>query len=347
MRVPQLVITRYGGPEVFEVQHTDLPAPGPGQARVAVRAAGINFAEVFCRLGLYKAAPKPPFVPGFEIAGTVVDVGPGVALRPGDRVLGVTRFGGYQGGVVVEAARLRPIPEGWSFDEAAAFPAAALTAAYGLLEPGALRAGEWVVIHSAAGGVGSTAVQVAQAVGARVIGTCGSDAKLPVLEQLGCNFALNYRQGDWAQRVRDEVGPVDVIFDALGGPFLRQGYDLLDKRGRLVCYGFGSMTPAGRRPNWLKLAWQALRTPRFGALPLVSDCKVVAGFNVLLLWDELALLGDLFDRCVAWAGDGKLRPRVSEVVPYTEVGALHERLQGGGTTGKLVLRFPGPAAGSA
>lgn len=340
MRVPRVVLTRYGGPEVLQVEEVELPAPGPGQARVRVRAAGINFAEVFCRLGLYRAAPPPPFVPGFEFAGEVVDVGPECAWRPGDRVLGVTRFGGYQGGLIADGGRLRAIPDGWSFEEAGGFPAAALTAAYGLYELGRLRAGERVLIHSAAGGVGSVAVQVARARGAVVVGTCGSDAKLPVLEKLGCEVAINYKQGDWAAAVQERLGPVDVVFDALGGPFLRPGYDLLRPRGRLICYGFGSMTPLGDRPSWPRLAWQWLRTPRFSPLPLVSDNRSIAGFNVLLLWDALSILSELMDETLALASSGQLRVPVSEAAPFHEVGRLHAALQGGQTTGKLVLTFP-------
>jgi len=340
MKVPAVVITRYGGPEVLEVQAIEVPAPGPGEVRVRVHAAGINFAEVFCRLGLYKHAPPPPFVAGFEFAGEIVDVGPDVTgFEPGDRVLGVTRFGGYQGGLLADASRVRPIPDGWTMAEAAALPAAALTAAYGLLEAGRLSAGERVVIHSAAGGVGSTAVQIAHAIGAEVVGTAGSDAKLTQLQDMGCKVVLNYKNGAWADRVRDELGEVDLVFDALGGRYLREGYELLRPNGRLVSYGLGTMTPVGKRPNWLKLAWQFSRIPRFSVFPMISDNRTVSGFNVLLLWERMDILGGLFDRCLAWGASGQLKARVSQVVPYTEAGALHAALQSGKTTGKLVLAF--------
>ena len=341
MQVPAVVITRYGGPEVFEVQSVQIPEPGPGQIRVRVHAAGINFAEVFCRLGLYKHAPPPPFVAGFEFAGEVVDVGPEVTdFCAGDRVLGATRFGGYQGGLLADASRVRLIPDGWTMEEAAALPAAALTAAYGLLEAGRLRSGERVVIHSAAGGVGSTAVQIAHAVGAEVVGTAGSDAKLPLLEEMGCRVVLNYKKGAWTEHVRDAVGEVDVVFDALGGRYVREGYGLLRPNGRLVSYGLGTMTPAGKRPNWLKLAWQFTQIPRFSIFPMISENRTVSGFNVLLLWDQIALLGGLFDRCMQWGREGKLKARVSQVVPYTDAGEVHAAMQSGSTTGKLVLTFP-------
>jgi len=334
------VITRYGGPEVLEVQELEIPAPGPNEARVRVYAAGINFAEIFCRLGLYKHAPPPPFVPGFEFAGIIDSVGSGVTdLKEGDRVLGATRFGGYQGGLVTEAARLRRIPEGWSMEEAAALPAAALTAAYGLLETGRLRAGERVVIHSAAGGVGSTAVQICLAMGAEVVGTAGSDAKLPLLEEMGCRMCLNYKDGTWVQKVREELGEVDLVFDALGGRTVKDGYQLLRPNGRLVSYGLGVMTPAGRRPNWFKLAWQWSQIPRFSIFPMISENRTVSGFNVLLLWDRMDLLGGLLDRCLQWGREGKLKARVSQVMPYTEAGTLHDAMQTGHTTGKLVLQF--------
>jgi len=338
--VPQVVIERYGGPDVLQVQQTSVAPPGPGQVRVRVHAAGINFAEVFCRLGLYRHAPPAPFVPGFEFAGYIEAVGDAVPSdRVGQSVMGVTRFGGYQGAVVVDATRVRPLPEGWTVEEGAAFPAAALTAAYGLMEPGRLKRGEKVVIHSAAGGVGSTAVQIAHAMGAEVVGTCGRDEKLPVIEDMGCRMALNYKEGDWSRRVQDEVGPVDLVFDALGGTYLRQGYRLLKPGGRLVSYGLGTMTPAGKRPNYLKLAWQYLQIPRFSVFPLISDNKQVAGFNVLLLWDREDLLGAIFDQCVAWANAGLIRPRMGRVVSHLEVSAAHAALQSGSTTGKLVIRF--------
>ena len=340
MQVPAVVITRYGGPEVLQVQTLEIPAPGPGQVRVRVHAAGINFAEVFCRLGLYKHAPKPPFVAGFEFAGEVVDVGPDVdTVHPGDRVLGATRFGGYQGGLLADVSRIRPIPEGWTMAEAAALPAAALTAAYGLMEVGRLRAGERVVIHSAAGGVGSTAVQIAHAIGAEVVATAGSDAKLPLLEEMGCKMVLNYKEGDWAHKVKEGVGEVDLVFDALGGRYAREGYALLRPNGRLVSYGLGTMTPAGKRPNWLKLAWQFSQIPKFSIFPMISENRTVSGFNVLLLWDRMDILGPLFDQCLDWSRQGKLKARVSQVVPYTEAGALHAAMQTGTTTGKLVLAF--------
>jgi alcohol dehydrogenase len=152
-------------------------------------------------------------------------------------------------------------------------------------------------------------------------------------------MAMNYKTEDWAGRVRAELGGVDLVFDALGGRYLRDGYELLNANGRLVSYGLGTMTPAGRRPNWLKLAWQYIQLPRFSVFPMISNNRSVAGFNVLLLWDRLDLLDPLLDQCLQWAAEDQLRPRVSEVLSYTEAGALHERMQTGQTTGKLVLRF--------
>ncbi len=338
--VPQVVIARKGGPEVLQVQDVDVPSAGPGQVRVRVAASGINFAEVFCRLGMYRHAPPIPFVPGFEFSGTVESVGEGVDTGwMGRSVMGVTRFGGYQGAVVVDLERVRSLPSDWSMEEGAAFPAAALTAAYGLLEPGRLRSGERIVIHSAAGGVGSTAVQMAHALGAEVVGTCGRDEKLPVLEKLGCRMMLNHKHGDWDQQIRDELGEVDVVFDALGGSYLKKGYALLRPGGRLVSYGLGTITPSGSRPNYLKLALQYFQIPRFSIFPMISDNKQVAGFNVLLLWDRMETLNGVFDQCVDWAQSGAVRPQLGGVFSHRDVGQAHAALQSGTTTGKLVIRF--------
>src|SRR5262245_25965617 len=264
MKASRVVITRVGGPDVLRVQEVDVPPPGDGEIAIEVRAAGLNFADVFCRLGLYGAAPPIPFAPGFEVAGEVETVGEGVTrFRPGDRVLAVTRFGGYASRVNVPAALARPLPAGWSFEDGAAFPVVHLTAWYGLVTVGRLVAGETVVVQSAAGGVGTAACQIGRALGARVLATVGSEAKREIARAAGASEVIVSPAYDvWDEVARISSG-VDLVFDAVGGRGLRRALLALRPGGRLVSYGFASMMPKGGRRNWPLLAWRWLRTPRF------------------------------------------------------------------------------------
>ena len=213
MRAQRIVIDRVGGPEVLRLEEIDLPDPGPGEVAVGVRAAGLNFADVFCRLGLYEAAPRPPFAPGFEVAGTIDGVGEGVSgLTPGDRVLALTRFGGYASRINLAADRVRPLPSSWSFEQGAAFPVVFLTAWYGLRHLARLREGETLVVHSAAGGVGTAACQIGRALGARVIGTVGSPAKEAVAREHGAGEVVVSRRYRVWGKIRAAGVKLDYVY---------------------------------------------------------------------------------------------------------------------------------------
>src|SRR5919107_1563688 len=186
-----VVITKHGGLDVLAVQERPEPALGPGQVRIAVRAAGVNFADTMARVGLYEDAPKPPVVVGYEVAGEVAEVGAGVdPSRVGERVMAGTRFGGYAEQVVVGEADVIPLPDGLSFEEGAAIPVNYATAWAGLHGFGSLRAGERVLIHAAAGGVGIAALQLAKAAGAEVHGTASPSKHARILE-LGVDRAID------------------------------------------------------------------------------------------------------------------------------------------------------------
>jgi len=341
MAARRVAITRVGGPDVLRVQEFQAPPPASGEIAVAVRAAGVNFADVFCRLGLYEAAPPIPFAPGFEVAGEVAAAGAGVTgFRPGDRVLAVTRFGGYASRVNVAAALARPLPSGWSFEEGAAFPVAFLTAWHGLVTIGRLGAGETVVVQSAAGGVGTAACQIARALGARVIGTVGSEAKRETARAAGASEVLVSRTYDVWDEIAGMSPGVDLIFDAVGGRGLRRGFRALRHGGRLVSYGFASMMPRGGMRNWPLLAWRWLRTPRFSPFELTFQNRTAAGFNLVHLFDRVELFEQSFLRLEELAASGRINPWIGAVFPYTQAAAAHERIQSRGSTGKLILAFP-------
>jgi NADPH:quinone reductase-like Zn-dependent oxidoreductase len=336
----RIVITRAGGPGVLRNIPFDPEPPAAGQVAIQVRAAGINFADLFCRLGLYAAAPSLPFTPGFEVAGEIARVGDGVeGWRPGARVLAVTRFGGYTSCLNATADFVRPLPEGWSFEEGAAFPTTYLTAWHGLVQLARLQAGETVVVQSAGGGVGTAACQIARSLGARVFGTVGSTEKRDVARQAGAEEVVVSRRYRVWEEIRQLTGGdgVDVILDAVGGPGLRRGFHALRPGGRLVTYGFAEAMPRGGRRNWPLLAWRWLRTPRFHPMEMTYGNRSVLGFNLVHLFHRVEWFRELMERLEDLAASGALKPVVGATFPFERVADAHHHLQSRRSTGKVVL----------
>src|SRR5258708_28161376 len=244
----QMVIPRHGGAEVFEVRETPDPVPGDGEIRIRVRAAGINFADILARIGLYPDAPKPPVVVGYEVAGVVDAVGRGVTNpHEGDRVVALTRFGGYADCVVVPATHAYRCPDRLSDAEAAAVPVTYLTAALALYKMAAVTAGETVLVHNAGGGLGIAATQLARLRGATVIGTA-SAGKHDALRSFGVDHAIDYRNASVESEVKrlTKGRGVDVILDPIGGASFGASYRMLAPLGRLVMLGISSMSRARR-----------------------------------------------------------------------------------------------------
>ena len=275
-------IKKFGGPEVLEVRQGSDPEPGPGQVRVSVRACGLNFAEVLARQGMYRDAPKPPCVVGYEGAGQVDAVGPGVTgYKVGDRVVYMSRFGGHASSVVVSEPQLLPMPEGMSFEEGAALPVNYLTAYHMLFAVRRIRSGDRVLIHMAAGGVGTAVLQLCRTVaGVVTIGTA-SAKKHDYVKGHGADHVIDYRSVDYVEEVRRITGRrgVDVVLDALGGPDWTKGYSLLAPGGLLVAFGLANANVGGKRRLFHALG-QILRSPRFGCMTLMNDNKGVAGVNI-------------------------------------------------------------------
>ncbi len=324
-----------------------LADPEPGQARVAVKAIGLNFADIFACLGFYSATPKGSFIPGLEFAGVVEGIAPGggdapAAFRPGDAVVGMTRFGGYATALDADVRYLRPIRAGWSFAEAAAFPAQALTAWYGLIRLGGIESGDVVLLQSAAGGVGLNALEILRARGARTIATVGQDAKRQwLIEQRGLapdQVIVRDRRRFGAQldRALAAAGAkgFDLVLDAVAGPFFRPAYDRLRPGGRLVVYGAADFMPAGAGVNYLRLAGQYLRRPRVDPLYMINLNRSVMGFNLIWLWDRVGELAGAFDQLDALI---TTPPLVGRRFPFAEALAALRHLQSGASIGKVVL----------
>lgn len=244
-----VTVPRFGESDVLETTDRDIPEPGPGDVRVAVRAAGINFADIMQRRGAYPGGPDPPYVPGMEVAGVVDAVGEGVGRDVGDEVMGFAETGGYTEFALADAAGLFDLPETMSFAEGAGFPVQFLTAHNCLFEWGDLEEDESVLVHAAAGGVGTAAVQLAAAAGATVFGTASTQDKLDLATDLGCDHAIQYTEADFVDRtdqITDGEG-VDLVLDGIGGETTTESLQALSHFGRMVSFGAASGEPG--RPN--------------------------------------------------------------------------------------------------
>ena len=322
----------------MRVQERPDPEPGPGEVRVRVRAAGVNFADLLARVGLYPEAPKPPCVVGYEIAGDVDAVGEGVdGLEIGQRVMGGSRFGGYAQLAVTRANALIPIPDGWSYAEGAALPVAYATAYAGLIAHGRLRPGERVLIQNAGGAVGIAATQIAKLAGAEIWGTA-SPPKHDAIRGFGVDQPIDYRTHDVLDEVRRIAGddhPIDLAFDALGGRSLKQSFALLRPGGRLVCFGASEMQ-AGERRSPVRALRVLAQMPRFNPIKLMRESKSVIGLNLLALWDARGL-EDYIEPLTKWLDEGSIRPVVAKEFRLDDGPEAHRFVHERNNVGKVVL----------
>jgi NADPH:quinone reductase-like Zn-dependent oxidoreductase len=337
--VRSLVITKHGEPEVLQVQDRPEPQPGRGEVLVRVKAAGINFADLMARMGLYPDAPNPPSVVGYEVAGDVEAVGPGVKeLSEGDRVMGGCRFGGYSELVVADEGNVVPLPGDWSYEEGAAFPVVYATAYAGLIRYGGLREGERVLLQAVAGGVGIAGTQIAKIVGAEVFGTA-SASKHERCREIGVDHPIDYREKDFVKEVRRITGEkesLDLVMDAIGGRSFAKSFSLLRPGGRLVCFGAANLVSGDRRnvPGAVK---SLVQTPFFHPLRLSSQSKSVLGLNMLRLWDAKQSLDEYIEPLRNWVEAGKLRPVVAKSFPLEQGPDAHRYMQERKNVGKVVL----------
>lgn len=339
----RVVIPKPGGYDKLVVESAPDPEPGPGEVRVRTRAIGVNYADCITRMGLYASARKYvgyPITPGFELTGIVDAVGSGVDdVRPGARVMAVTRFGAYASAVVVPRAQLFDIPSGFSEDEAAGFPAVFLTAHYALFELAHVREGDTVLVHSAAGGVGTAALLLARLAGARTVAVVGRTDKIATARAFGADVVIDKSREDlWRMARRAAPEGFEVVLDPNGRETLRESYRHLRPTGRLVVYGFHSMLPRGRGTvRWLRLAWDVVRTPLFSPLTMTNENKSLLAFNLSYLFDEQSLLVRGMEQLLTWAREGRIRPLPTRTYRLEDVAAAHRDIESGRTVGKLVL----------
>lgn len=316
-----------GGPDVIQLEHVAVPQPGPGEALVQVAAAGINFADIARRYNRYLEPTPIPYIPGSEIVGTIVALGPETPqegpLRVGARVLGLCASGGYAEYVATSTRMLAPAPSGPSDTDLVALPVQGVTAYHLLKTSARLAQGETVLINAAGGGVGVLAIQVARLLGAgKIIAAAGSDDKEELARSLGADEFINYRTEDLTERVRVFTGRkgADVILEPVGGDVYAQSEAALAPFGRLVSFGQASGMPGH------------VDTAR-----LMRRNAAVIGFWLAVLPGRM--IAEAVQALGGWLAEGKLRIITGGVYPLEEAARAQQELEARRTTGKLALRI--------
>lgn len=337
------MIPRNGGPEVLVVQERPDPQVAAGEVRIEVKAAGINFADLLARTGMYPDAPKTPSVVGYEVAGLVETVGDGVtSVNVGDRVMAGTRFGGYAELCTVSEQDVLPMPETLSFEQGAAVPVNYGTAYAGIVIMGGLREGDRLLIQAAAGGVGISATQIAKARGAEIFGTA-SASKHDAIRAQGVDHAIDYRNADFEAEINRITGDdgIDIAFDAIGPSSFRKDYRLLRPGGRLICYGMSEVqTGEGRnlRAGLKGLASMTTATmPWWKSAAIMNENKGVFGLNMLHWWNAEGSLSRVIDPLVEDLAAGRITPVVAKAFPFERAADAHRFIHERRNVGKVVL----------
>jgi alcohol dehydrogenase len=319
----------------------ELGSPGKEEVSIEVHSIGLNFADIFAIFGLYSATPKGPFIPGLEFSGKIIAAGQDVpGFKIGDRVMGVTRFGGYTDHLNISYRYLIQLHDDWTFEEGAAFMVQAFTAYYALIVLGDIRQGQTILIHSAAGGVGLFANRIAKCFGAYTIGSIGSSNKIDLLKKEGYDDFIvrseNFRQ-DLDQALSDRE--LNIVLECIGGQVFKDSFRLMAREGRMVVYGAAQYASPGKRPNYLRLVMQYLRRPKIDPMKMVEWNKSVMGFNLIHLYDKKEYITKYLGH-IQELDLGK--PIVGHTYPFEQLIEAIRMFQKGMTTGKVVVNVTKP-----
>jgi NADPH:quinone reductase-like Zn-dependent oxidoreductase len=327
----------------LESQQLPEPRPKPGEVLIRVKAIGVNFADLLQRMGLYPGAPKPPFVPGLEIAGVVEKTAEGgrqsegQSLRPGDAVAALTGFNAYAEWISVPAQQAYLLPAGMPFEDAAAIPVNYITAFHSIFTMGNLQPGNRILIHGAAGGVGIAAVQLSRARGLIIFGTAGP-SKQEYLRKIGVDHPIDYERTDFVEAVQKSAPEgIEMVMDAIGGKSFSRSYQCLRSTGRLVIYGLSAAAGTRAKRNWMRGLSALLQTPRFHPLKLMRDNISVIGVNLTKLQARPALLRTEIEELFRMYGAGKIKPVVSKTFPLAQAAAAHQYIHDRKNIGKVIL----------
>lgn len=314
----------------------ELPAPKSDEVSIAVKAIGLNFADVFAIWGLYGATPEGSFTPGLEYAGVVERVGSDVShLKPGDRVMGVTRFGAYTTHLNIDARYAIPLPQDWNFEQGAAYLVQTLTAYYGMVHLGAMQKNQAVLIHSAAGGVGLQAVQIARAYNCFTIGTVGSESKVEFALGKGYDKVI-VRGKNFKDDLKAALDgkPLELVMDSVGGDYFTIPFRMLAPMGRVIVFGSARYAAPGDKPNKWHMLKLWLRRPKIDPQILPEKNKGVLGFNLIWLYERAWLMHQLLKELEALNLEA---PHVGHIFPFEKLPDAVRLFQTGKTVGKVVV----------
>lgn len=334
------VLVRFGKAQnAFEIRELpELPCK-PDEVRIGVTTFGLNFADVVARLGQYQDCPPLPAVIGYEAVGQVLETGAAVThVKPGQRVLAFTRFGGYATQIVTDARAVVPLPDFIPDAEATALATQYCTAYFSACMAINLWPGDHVLIQAAAGGVGIALTQIAKLAGCTVYGTAGSDAKLETIRKNGVDIPINYNTHEFEEVIQKTApnGKIDVIFDSVGGESVRKGMKLLNAGGRMVCFGAADMSGA----NKLQVAWKALQFGFYHPVQFMLRSASLTGVSMLrIAEDKPLILQHCLQEVVKKAVEVQFKPIVHGVYPITQLPQAHEALERRGTIGKVAIKW--------
>lgn len=319
-----MVCTKWGGPDDLSLENIELGSPGPGQVKIAIKAAGLNFADTLMIAGKYQERPDFPFSPGLEAAGEVIACGDGVeGLAAGDRVMAILGHGGFAEEAITVAERVYKIPDSMPFEQAAGFPVAYGTSHVALRHRAGLKAGESLVVHGASGGVGLTAVEIGAAIGATVVASASNPEKLALAQKYGASHLIDYSKEDIRERVleiTDKRG-ADVIYDPVGGDAFDASLRCIAWEGRLLVIGFASGRIPDAPANYI----------------LLKNCSLVGVLWGAYLGSDPAVVRRSMEELIEWYAQGNLKPHISKAFPLADAAEALKSMMARKSTGKIVL----------
>lgn len=324
------------GKDCFALRGIEKKALKPHQVGIEVEGFGLNYADVMARKGLYRDCPPLPTVIGYDVVGKVVEKGEEVqGIKIGDRVSAMVRFGGYSEYVQVDYRGCAVISPSMALTHALSLTTQGCTAYFCTHESVRLHGGDWVLVHAGAGGVGSLIIQIAKHYGCKVITTVGSEPKRKIVEELGADAVINYRQKDWSEETKRILGGqvLHAVFDMLGGTNVKKAYHLIGAGGTVVCYGAADMT---QKTNWFRQIPFALGFGLYSPIPLLMNSKTISGLNMLRIADKRKdLLEVALRKMVDWVEQGHVKPLDGHVFEASRLMEAHQLLEGRGSTGKI------------
>ncbi len=320
----------------MQLSDDEIPTPFENEVTIQIKSIGLNFADVFCIQGLYKAAPKFNLIPGLEFSGIVINKGDNVEeFSVGDRVIGVTKFGAFTTHINIDKNYLMKLPADWTFEEGASFVVQSLTAYYALKELGNIKPGQIILIHSVAGGVGIYANRIARKFNCTTIGTVSTQSKIEKIKNEKVDFIL-VRDKDFIHRLKDILRDkkIDLLLESLTGKYFKDTFDLLAPQGRAIIYGASNFATHTSFPNFLELAFKYFTRPKVDILKLIEQNRSVMGFNLIWLYEKKEYLKKLLDEIIALQLE---KPFIGEIFNFNQMHQAIKKFQSGKTFGKIVV----------